>query len=110
MLKIIGMDKKRVVDCDALFFYQLILPVCNPKKSSVVDNPRLPYYTEVERFTNMSKAESGFGSSYYHSWKLATATELVHFDGVMIRDGVIGGSNGTIYRRFQQGSCCYSKK
>ena len=58
----------------------------------------------------MSKAESGFGGSYGHSWRVATAAELVRFDGVLIRDGVLGSSNGAIYRRFQKGGCCYSKE
>ena len=88
----------------------MILPVCDPKKSDVIDDPRIPYYTEVEKFTNMSKAESGFGGSYGHNWKVATAAELVHFDGILIRDGVLGGSNGAIYRRFQKNSCCYSRE
>ena len=67
-------------------------------------------YTEVDKFTNMSKTESGIGASYGHNWKVATAAELVHFDGILIRDGVLGGSNGAIYRRFQKNSCCYSKE
>ena len=42
VLKSLGLDKNRVVDCDAFFFYHLILPVCNLKKSSVIYDPRLP--------------------------------------------------------------------
>ena len=67
-----------------LFFYQLIPPVCDSKKSDVIDNPGIPYYTEVEKFTNMSKAESGIGASYGHNWKVVTAAELIHFDGILI--------------------------
>ena len=52
-----------------LFFYQLIPPVCDSKKSDVIDNPGIPYYTEVEKFTNMSKAESGIGGSYSPNWR-----------------------------------------
>lgn len=93
-----------------IFFYQLILPVCNPKKPDVIDDPQIPYYTEVEKFPNMSKGESGIGASYGHMWKVATAAELVHFDGILIIDGVLGGSNGAIHRRFQKNNCCYSKE
>ena len=80
------------------------------KKSDVIDDPQIPYYTEVEKFTNMSKAGSRIGGNYVHNWKVAIAAELVQFDGILIRDGVLGGSNSAIYRRFQKNSCCYFKE
>ena len=47
-----------MVTCDALFFYQLILPLYDLAISGIEDDQRLPYYTEVERFANMFKYES----------------------------------------------------
>ena len=44
----------------------------------------------------MSKEESVFGGSYGHSWRVVTADELVWFDGVLVRDGVLGSFNGAI--------------
>ena len=32
LLKKMGLTAERVTDCDSLFFHQLLLPVCNPKK------------------------------------------------------------------------------
>ena len=91
-------------------FYQLLLPVCNPSKSGIDGDPRSPYYIDIERFTNMSKAQPGFGGSYGHNWRVVNASELVRFDGVIVRDGVVGSTNGAIYQRFQMGGCCYCKE
>ena len=40
------------------FFIQLIHPACDRKKSDSIDDPLIPYYTIVGKFTNMSKDES----------------------------------------------------
>ena len=110
LLKKLGMSKDRIVQKDALFFYQLILPICDPSKSGIADDPRIAYYSDIERFTNMSKAESGFGGTYGHSQKATSATECLKYDGVVIMDGVLGGSNGALYRRWNQESSNYSKE
>jgi hypothetical protein len=39
--------KKRIVEGDALFFFQLLLPIGDLKKSGIENDPRLPYYSEV---------------------------------------------------------------
>ena len=109
VLKELGLTKKRMEHCDALFFLQLILPLCDPSRSGVDNDPRKPYYTEVEKFTNMGKAESGYGGSYGHTWKASTACDQAKFDGALIHDGVLGGSNGAIYRRWDPDNVCFSK-
>ena len=58
----------------------------------------------------MSKAESGYGGSYGHKWTSCTAAECVKFDGVVIMDGVQGSSNGAMFRRWDEDSCCFNKK
>jgi hypothetical protein len=35
------LTKKRIVEGDALFFFQLLLPMGDPKKSGIDDDPRL---------------------------------------------------------------------
>lgn len=109
VLKRLGLTAERVKVVDALFFYQLLLPFCDPKKSGVANDPRVAYYTEVERFTNASAALSGQGSSYGHTWKATSACELLKFDGVLFYDGSLGGSGGAIYRRWDQSCCMYNK-
>lgn len=51
---------------DAAFFLQLILPFCDPSQSGIHEDPRKPFFTEEERFTNMSKYETGRGATYGH--------------------------------------------
>lgn len=84
---------------DSLFLYQLILPIFNTQRSGIDGDPRIPYYCDVEMFTNMRKAELGFGSLYDRTWRSCTATECMKFDGVAVIDGVIESSNGAIFRR-----------
>ena len=74
---------------DALFFFQLLLPFCDPAQSGVDGNPRLPYYTDVEKYSNASAAFSGQGSSYGHCWKPTSAGELSRFDAILLHDGVL---------------------
>ena len=107
----LGLNQKRMgktgEDTDALFFYQLILPICSPQFSGIKDDPRKSYYHEVERFTNGAKFASGMGGSYGHTWKPVDLKELTNFDGILIRDGVLGGSQGALHRRWEVDRPCY---
>ena len=106
VLEALGLTKERMQpDLAPIFFYQLVMPFCDPSKSGIPDDPRMAYYTDVERFTNIGKFDSGKGGTYGHEWKVAKASELVHFDGIMIRDGVLGGSGGAIHQRYLDGAC-----
>ena len=62
----LGLTTERMLACNALFFYQLILPLYDLAMLEIEDDLRLPYFTEVERFTNMSKYERRLGGSYGH--------------------------------------------
>ena len=106
-LKMLGLTKARMDRCDAAFFLQLVLPFCDPSQSGVQNDPRSPYFAEVECFTNMSKICSGKGATYGHEWRLTTSSELVHFYGVLLRDRVNGSSQGAIHRRWQTGKASY---
>ena len=52
MLRKLGMSAKVMDTNDFLFFYQLILPICDTNKSGIDDDPRLPYYSAVEKWSN----------------------------------------------------------
>ena len=67
-------------------------------------DPRMNYYLEVKKWSNLYALQLGLGGSYGHQFKGILIPELVHFDGIVVRDGVRGGSNGAIYRRWQVGS------
>eukprot|EP00957_Ditylum_brightwellii_P135435 10326415-Ditylum_brightwellii.AAC.1 len=67
--------------CDPLFFFQLLLPLCDTPKSGIRNDPRMSYYTELSKFTNAYTYLQGKGSDYGHVWKNTNAAELLHFDG-----------------------------
>ena len=85
-----------------LFFYQLILPICDTKKSGIDDDPRMSYYSAVERWSYFYAVNLGLGGTYGHSFRNVTAKELLRHDACVVRDGVRGGSGGAIYRRWMQ--------
>jgi hypothetical protein len=38
---------------NALFFYQLLLPIAEPTKSGIIDDPRMPFYTKAAEQSNL---------------------------------------------------------
>jgi hypothetical protein len=86
---------------DALFLYQLLLPICDPAQSGVVNDPRKGFYTEVAVMSNSyAITDCRIGPDYGHSFGLTHAAELLWCDGVTVMDGVRGGSKGAIL-------CCF---
>jgi hypothetical protein len=109
LLKRIKLTKKRIVDGDALFFFQLLLPIGDSKKSGLENDPCLPYYSEVECWTQKYATSIRLGGSYGHSFKEVMLEELLHFDSVVVRDGVYGGTDGTMYCRWREGETTFDK-
>ena len=109
LLKRMGLSKKRILGNDCLFFYQLLFPLCDPKKSGIGDDPRLPFYSVIEKWSQKYAVDLGMPGSYGHDCKAIMSDELVHFDMALIRDGIHGGSNGAIYCRWKQGTPTYDR-
>ena len=108
LLQQLGLTKERMQMSDALFFYQLLLPICNPKKSGVPKDPRIPFYSDVVNYSNLYACSLGLvGGQYSHSFKAIKIEELVHWDGILVRDGALGGSNGSLYQRWMIGETMY---
>ena len=63
ILKKLGLTRKWMENGDAAFFLQLILPFCDPSQSGIPDDPRKPFFTEEQCFTNMLKLEFGRGGT-----------------------------------------------
>ena len=93
LLKKLGLSKERMKGTDALFFYQLLLPICDPGRSGIPDDPRKPFYTEVTRFSNLYKYQLGIGNGYGHNVEEIGNPEYVRYDGCIFRDGVRGGGS-----------------
>ena len=60
----------------ALFFFQVLWPMCHPSKIDIFNNPRVPYFTSVESFTKIYKFSTGLGGSFVHKWNIVSVTEF----------------------------------
>lgn len=45
-----------------MFFYQMLFPLCDPSELGVVDDHRMPYFSNVTVFINMYAYWKGEGS------------------------------------------------
>jgi hypothetical protein len=63
-------------------------------------------------WTAMYAIKANYNSCYGHAFKNPQLKELVRFDGIVMCDGVKGGSKGAIYIRWQDGAdfCEYVTK
>ena len=87
LLKKMGLTKERMEEGDALFFYQLLLPMCNPKYSGIKDDPRQSFYLDVSNQSNRyAIVDRQLDGNYGHQWKTSTAYEFVNFDGIVFRN------------------------
>ena len=76
LLKKLGLTKQRMVECDALFFYQLLLPIADPSMSGIKDDPRMGYYEEVASNTNVyAFGPKNRGGTHGHVFHPTTAEE-----------------------------------
>jgi hypothetical protein len=78
--------------------------MCSTEKSGIPNDPRKSFYSKVEVYSQKYALDIGLGGSYGHVFKPLTLDELVRFDGVIVRDGVRGGSNGAVHRRWELGA------
>ena len=102
LLKKMGLTKKKIMEGDGLFFKQLLQPMCDPSKSGIENDPRMPYYTNIENWTAKYAATIGMYGSYGHKYKTATAEELLQWDSCVAMSGVSGQlKGGAIYRRWK---------
>jgi hypothetical protein len=107
LLAKLGLTKTRMIEGDALFFYQLVMPMCDVSKSGIKDDPRSNYYVSRETFSNIYAAQLGAYGSYGHAFDPTTTVDHVRWDGTIIRDAVLGGCKGAFYRRFDLKSSQY---
>lgn len=74
-----GLTKEQMQNQDALFFFQLLCPFCNPTRSDIKDDPSKPDYTDVSCSTYSYAIEKkGWGGDYGHAWKNVTAQDIVN--------------------------------
>lgn len=109
VLRKLGMSQERLLEPDengemgpdALFFYQLLLPIHRINDSD--NDPRDAFYAKASKWSNVyGLNELDIGSGFGHKYENTTADELLRWDGVVVMDGVRGGSSGAILRRFDK--------
>jgi hypothetical protein len=82
-----GLSKQRMEQCDALFFYQLLLPNVDPAMSEIDGDSRMGYYEDVARNTNMyAFGVKNRGGTRGHVFPSTTAKELLVWDGSVCRN------------------------
>jgi hypothetical protein len=83
-LKNMGLSKQRMEECNALFFYQLLLPIVDPAMSGIKSDTRMGYYKDVAMNTNMyAFGVKNGGGTCGHVFCPTTAEELLVWDGIV---------------------------
>ena len=57
---------------DALFFYHILLTICDVNNSGIVDNTRKNYFSYVENFSARYTFDIGLLGSYSYNFKVPT--------------------------------------
>jgi hypothetical protein len=84
-----------------LHWYQLLLPLCDPSKSGIHGDGRMPFWTTAADCTNLyATCERGWGSGYSHDFKNVTVPDIVKWAAVPIRHGARGGNPMTFHFRW----------
>ncbi len=81
-----GLSTQRMQECNALFFYQLILPIVNPAMSEIDGDTRMGYFKDVVRNTNMyAFGVKNRGGTREHVFRPTTAEaeESLVWDGIV---------------------------
>jgi hypothetical protein len=107
-----GMTPERVKEPDALFFLQLVAPICDVEggKSSIPDDHWKNFFVPHTKWTNKyihdmySNNQIGIG----HSINNFTVAELVRWWGIVGLDGVLGGTHHRMERRWKLGTVSYN--
>jgi hypothetical protein len=82
-----GLTKQRMLECDALFFYQSILPINDATMSGIDGDTSMGYYKDVAWNTNMYAFEvKNRGGTHGHVLHPTNAEELLVWDGIVCRN------------------------
>ena len=81
-----------------------MLPLCDTSFSGVQERKRVFNYSKVEKLSNIYAYQICFGGSYRLGFKPVKLTETVYHYGLIVRDGVRGGTSSSIYRRWNMGA------
>ena len=77
LIQILGLDAACMKENSALFFYQLILPICSVIKSVINKDTRKYYYSEVDKWINIYADQISIGGAYSKKLEHIIIYELV---------------------------------
>ena len=86
-----------------------MLPLCDTPFSGVQERKRVFNYSKVEKLSNIYAYQICFGGSYRLGFKPVKLNETVYHYGLIVRDGVRGGTSSSIYRRWNMGAEYYNE-
>lgn len=66
-----GCNADRVAG-DPFFLFQLLFPIIIPKSSTISDDHRMPFFSQMTWFTHIYAAEKGAGMGFGHKWVMRT--------------------------------------
>eukprot|EP00536_Pseudo-nitzschia_multiseries_P005825 jgi/Psemu1/13658/gm1.13658_g len=101
-----GLQLGRVLNSDAIFFFQLLLPFHTDEEDEKQENKmqQKPFYFEVSNYANQPNT----GKEHYV--KIIKLSELIHFDGIVYLHGALEGKKGSICYRWTKVGVLYSPK
>eukprot|EP00536_Pseudo-nitzschia_multiseries_P005353 jgi/Psemu1/12394/gm1.12394_g len=102
-----GLTADRIREKNALFFYQLVLPLHYSSMSGVHGDKRKSFYPLVTSYINIYSNTKNDG--YGHQVERIRHDEIVHFNGVMFIHDVCGGSSNNIGSQWASDNCLYHK-
>jgi hypothetical protein len=76
-----------MLDCDTLFFYQLMLPIIHTSMSGIEEDRHLGFYEDVARKSNLyTIGVKNRGGTRRHVFCPINAEELLIWDGIVYRN------------------------
>eukprot|EP00536_Pseudo-nitzschia_multiseries_P018121 jgi/Psemu1/54207/gm1.54207_g len=105
-----GLQLGRVINSDALFFYQLLLPFHTDEEDEKQENKmqQKPFYFKVLKWSKNYANQSNNGKGHYI--RRIKLSELVHFDVIVYLHGALEGKKGSICYRWTKVDALYSPK
>ena len=83
----LGLTKERIDNQDVLFFYQLLLPIVDHKRSGIDEGPTLAYYSTKNQHNNKyALLDRNLDVAYGYQWKPSTPMEHFVFDGIVFEN------------------------
>ena len=81
------MIQRVIRERDFLFFHQLLLPLCDTSLFGIREYKWIPYYSEVEKLSNLYAYQIGLGGSYGNGFKPGKIPDFFYY-AYIVRDGV----------------------